>query len=200
MKVILKIVVLFILAIVVAILTSNGPGHVILFIGNYRLDLSFTTLLLAVLILYALLSYILAAFDGIYNIPANFILYRQKIARNKSSGYFNLAATNYFLGKYKSAYTNALKSISQNISINDKFPVLLLAIDAIHQMDDDKKELSRVDRLLSKLSGNEAQSYIYAQLGIINKTRNNRLYSEILTKLTTENHNLSAKAAYTQTN
>lgn len=195
MRIVLKTVLLFILAIIIATLCSYGPGHVIMFISGYRLDLSLTTLILCILVIYVVLYYLSAVLGSIYHIPSGFRHYRHKRSLIKSRNYFNIAATNYFFSEYKLAYNNALKSISQDISINDKFPVLLLALDAIHEMDDnDKNESGKIDRLLRKLSSTVERRYIYEKLTKVNKTKNNRFYSEILTKLTMQNHSLLSKA------
>jgi HemY protein len=184
MKFIFKIILLFALAIFVAILCSSGPGHVIMFLDGYRFDLSVTTLLIIVLIIYIILHYGLAIIAGIYNIPNNIVHYRQKMARIRNRSYFNQAATDYFLRNYSKAYGNALKSISQNVSLSDKFPVVLLAVDSIHLMNvDDKKQSAKIDRLISNFSTNEEKKYIYEELNQINKTKNSSLYAEILTKL-----------------
>ncbi|HLX53081.1 MAG TPA: heme biosynthesis HemY N-terminal domain-containing protein [Aquella sp.] len=184
MKLIIKIVLLFILAIIIAAVSSYGPGHVILFIGEYRLDLSFATLLVIILVVYIILHYASMFFGGVYNIPGGIRQRRHNMALIKSRNYFNLAATNYFKNEYQSAYNNALKSISQNVLVSDKFPVLLLAIDAINLMnDDDKKTLIRLNKLLTKFPTNEEKSYVRDEMIKINKTRNNRLYTEFLAKL-----------------
>jgi|GEM_PF-4377599 len=181
MKLIIKIVLLFILAIIIAAVSSYGPGHVILFVDKYRLDLSFATLLVMILILYAILHYIFIFFGGVYNIPGGIRRHRHNMAIVKSRNYFNEAATNYFQNEYQTAYNNALKSISQNISAIDKFPVLLLAIDAIHLMnDDDKKVSAKLGKCVAKLSTNDERIYVRNELTKINKTKNNRLYTEIL--------------------
>jgi uncharacterized protein HemY len=194
MKLILNFILLFVLAIIVALLLNNYSGHVILLIGEYRIDLSFITLLAIILITYLILYYIFELLNMVYNIGYSIKRYRYKMALVKSHNYFNLATTNYFLCEYKEAYNNSLKSIKQNISIRDKFPVLLLAIEAIYKItDDDKVHNTKLECLLDKLANNEAQSYVYDRLAKINKTKNHKLYTEFLTKLTLQNNNLALK-------
>lgn len=184
MKLVLQIVLLFILAIIIGTLCSYGPGHVILLIDKYRVDLSVITLLLVILVIYLILHYIFIFFGGVYHIPARIRQYQCRRALIKSRNYFNMAATNYFQGEYQKAYNNALKSMSQNVLVTDKFPVLLLAIDALHLMGDSDKKLSaKLNNLVSKFANGEEQRYVYNELAKINKTKNNRLYTEILTKL-----------------
>ncbi len=184
MKLIFKIVVLFILAVVVAGFSSYGPGHVILFIGKYRLDLSLATLMLIILIAYVALYYMFILGNSIYSIPKGIRLYRHKTAINKSRKYFNLAVTNYYQNEYQTAYDNALKSISYNVPASDKFPVLLLALDLIDLMNDSEDiSLIKLNKLVAKLVTNKERVYAYNELTKINKTRNNRLYLETLAKL-----------------
>lgn len=184
MKLILKIIILFSLATLVAILCSYGPGHVIILINKYRLDLSFTTLVLIILLAYGVLHYLFLLCGSIYHIPSGIRHYRQKMSLIRSRNYFSIAAINYFRNEYKVAYTEALRSISQDTTAYNKFPVVLLAIDAIHLMnEDDEKSLAKLSKVVSKLRSHDERNYVYAQLLKINKTKNDRFYTEILNNL-----------------
>jgi HemY protein len=184
MKLVIKIVLLFILAIFIAIMSGYGNGHVVLFMSKYRLDLSLSTLLLIVLIIYVILHYAAAFLSSIYNIPDGVRRYRRNIAINRNRNYFNLATNSYFQEEYQKAYNNALKSLSQDVPAENKLPVLLLAVDAINLMNEDEKKISaKLDRLVAKFTTNKERSYIFNELTRINKTKNDKLYTEILTKL-----------------
>ncbi|MCC2626036.1 MAG: heme biosynthesis protein HemY [Burkholderiales bacterium] len=184
MKLVIKIVLLFILAIFIAIMSGYGNGHVILLVSKYRLDLSFSTLLLVILVIYVILHYTATFFVSIYNMPRGIRRYRQNATIVKSRNYFNMATNSYFQQEYQKAYNSALKSISQDVSTDNKLPVLLLAVDAINLMNEDNTKTSvKLDKLVNKLSTNEERKFVFNELSKINKTKNNKLYMEILTKL-----------------
>lgn len=59
MKSLFKLVMLVLVAILIAVLVRSGPGHIILFIGAYRVDLSLTTFILIDLLLFFFLYYVI---------------------------------------------------------------------------------------------------------------------------------------------
>jgi hypothetical protein len=115
----------------------------------------------------------------------------------KSRNYFNIATANYFEGSYVIAYNKALKAIRTDISINNKFPLLLLAIGALYQMDieDERKISSKLDNLLAKISNKDDICYIRTELEKINNVKNDKFYSQVLNKIQAKNAKLTNSQA-----
>lgn len=67
MKVLFKLFLLVLIAIILALLINSGHAHVILFIGDYRIDLSLTMFILLDLILFLFFYYLIRIFVGIQN-------------------------------------------------------------------------------------------------------------------------------------
>lgn len=186
MKLVIKIVFLFILAIILALLSHYGPGHVVIFIGHYRLDLSISTLFISSLLVYGLGYYLITAIVELFYIPTRLNSFQKRRSAIKSRNYYNISAINFFQADYSSAYSDGLKSISKDIPLTDKFPIFLLIVESINLMDveDDGNTLDRIDKLLSKLSHEEVV-YVYRELEELNEIKNNKFYLLVLNRIKT---------------
>ena len=71
MKLIFKLLITFTILAVIAIFCANGPGHVIIFVHNYRIDLSLTSLCISIALLYLVLYTFMKSYAIIHKLFHN---------------------------------------------------------------------------------------------------------------------------------
>ena len=71
MRIIIKLFIVAILAILAAIYSNNGPGHVIILAGDYRVDMSLLSLCIGILLLFILVYYLIRFWVNMRRLPHN---------------------------------------------------------------------------------------------------------------------------------
>lgn len=142
MKIILNLLLVIILASIVGVLSHVGSGHVLIFAGSYRIDLSLATTLLILLLLYIGLYLLIRFLINICNIPSRFNRWRSKSTLLESRDYLNLAGINYLESKYDNALKNAMRSADKEQDKDNKFLALMLAFKSASFIGNQDKEES----------------------------------------------------------
>jgi HemY protein len=146
-KVVLKLLILLAVALMIAMLSSVGPGHVILFFDKYRVDLSLTALLVIILFTFLVVYYLIRFWVNLNRLPNKIRKWRAKQALLQGRNYLNSAGIHYFEGKYGNACNNALKSTSKEINKDNKFLALMLAFKSATFMRDYEKQEALLEEL-----------------------------------------------------
>ena len=148
-----RVILLLLLAGAIVFLGRYGPGHVIVFVGDYRLDLALSSLLIAVLLGFIFIYYFIRFIANINEIPNRLKKWRLAHQLLQSRKLLNNAGVNYFEGKFGSSYKNAINSIEKEINKENQFVALMLAYKASgFMMDYDKEEelIAKLDEFKDK--------------------------------------------------
>lgn len=140
MKTILKVLIIICLATAAAIYSSGGPGHVVIFLNQYRVDVSLTSLCLFVLLLYVLVYYLVRFWVNMRRLPNNMKKWRERNALKEGRSYVNNAGINYIECKFGSAYKNAMRSYKKENNKENQFLALMLAYKSASYMRNYEKE------------------------------------------------------------
>lgn len=147
MKLITRIIVIFILALIVAGISEFNTGEVIFLVNKYQIQLSVNLLIILMLILFICIYYILRIYINIRRIPSKIHNSRYKSMLVSSKTHLNQAGVHFFEGKYRSCYDSAMKSIKKEPDEDNKFMAYLLAYKSACIMRDSDKEQFLADRL-----------------------------------------------------
>ncbi len=160
MKLLLKLIIFVILAFILGFLVTSEHGQVIMLFGNYRIDLTITTLIIIVLVLYLLFYYLTRFWINLNRLPNKLRKWRARHNLLQSRNYLNSAGVNYFEGKYGSAYKNAMSSINKEFSKDNKFIALMLAFKSACYM----RNIEKQEKLLSNLDAYKEIKWQLAKL------------------------------------
>ena len=147
MKLLLKIFILLTLAIIVAFFTKFDNGHIVLFLRNYRFDMTFSLFCASLVILFILIYYLIRFMVNIHRIPNKIRRWQQNHALLTSRKYLNNAGINFFEGKYGKAYKHAVLSVAKEKNAENKFLGLMLAFKSSNYMRNYVKESEILDEL-----------------------------------------------------
>lgn len=140
MRLIIRIGVIFLLALAVANYGLFANNWVIFHISNYQYQLNLNFLLLSILILFIVIYYVLRAYINIKRLPNKIANSRMRDMLISSRKHLNEAGLHYFEGKYRSCYDSALKSIKKESSVDNQFLAYMLAYKSAGIMRDLPKE------------------------------------------------------------
>ena len=147
MKIYIRILFFVAVAIVIAFFAQFNDGHIILFLNNYRFDMTFSLFVLAVILLFIMVYYLIRASINIHRIPSKIKRWQQNHALLVSRKYLNNAGINFFEGKFGSAYKNAVLSTNKETNVENKFLGLMLAFKSSNYMRNYVKESEILDEL-----------------------------------------------------
>lgn len=147
MKLVSRIIFIFILALVVAGISELNTGEAIFLVGKYQVQLSVNLLIILLVLLFIFTYYILRIYINIRRIPSKIQNSRFKSRLVSSKIYLNQAGVHFFEGKYRSCYDNAMKSIKKEPNEDNKFMAYLIAYKSACIMRDSEKEHLLADKL-----------------------------------------------------
>ncbi|MFN8770557.1 MAG: heme biosynthesis HemY N-terminal domain-containing protein [Neisseriaceae bacterium] len=147
MKIVSKMLLLVLFACIIVILNKYGPGHVIIFVSKYRLDLALSGLILIIIITFVITYYLIRFIANINNMPDRLKQWRLRHRLLQSRKLLNIAGINYFEGKYFNSYKNAMNSIDKETNKDNQFMALMLAYKSSNFIGDYKKEEEILSRL-----------------------------------------------------
>lgn len=160
MRFAIKFLLLAAIAFLIARLSFIGPGHVIIFISRYRIDLSLTTMVLIIALIFLAIYYLTRLWVNINRIPNKIRRYQAKHALLESRKDLNNAGVHYFEGKFHSAYLSAMKSINKEISKDNKFIAYMLAFKSASYL----RNYDKQDELLTELDKYKERKWQLAKL------------------------------------
>ena len=175
MKIIFKFLIITTIAIALAFASAIGPGHVIIFISGIRVDFSFTTLLLIIVLIYAAAYLLVRLYLNLSYLPVRINKYREKKSEINGRKFLNIAGVNYIEGQYDQAYANALKASSIDNVPDNKFLALMFAFKSALQLHDYTKEKNVLSELeifddkkwqIAKLIATAESHYSMQQYGL----------------------------------
>jgi uncharacterized protein HemY len=160
LKTLLKIIIFVAIAILVAFGASSiNQSHVIMFIRDYRVDLSLTTLLIGFFVFFIVCYYILRIIFSIQDIPESIRAWSKYRAVEKKRQYLDLAMISFFAGDEKKAYKTAVKVLDSRYKERTDYTFLALSIaiktaSSMKNVDKDKllKDLEKYDSHKFKLA------------------------------------------------
>lgn len=142
MKLFLRIIILFLLALSVAGLSLFDDGTVVIYVSKYQIQLSLNLLITLFISFSAIIYYGVRMYANIKNLPARIKKARANSALLISQKNLSSAGLHFFEGKYLSCYTSALKAAKKSVNPDSQFIAYLLALKSANVMQDQEKELS----------------------------------------------------------
>lgn len=130
MKFLFRSILILLLATMLVLLSKYGPGHVIIFISQYRLDMALSTIVIAILLVFIIAYYLIRFVATINSMPGRLKQWHSSYQLLQSRKFLNRAGLNYFEGNYTSIYKNAKSSITKEVNKENKFLALMLAYKA----------------------------------------------------------------------
>ncbi|MBY0379244.1 MAG: hypothetical protein K2P99_02465 [Burkholderiales bacterium] len=175
-----RLILLLLLAGAIVFLGKYGPGHVIVFIGDYRLDFALSSLLIAIILVFIFIYYSIRFIANINQMPSRLKKWRLAHQLLQSRKFLNNSGINYFEGKFGSSYKNAINSIGKETNKENQFVALMLAYKASGFMRNYDKE----EELIGKLDGFKDKKWQLAKyVAIAENQYYRRLYGKCLDNL-----------------
>ena len=136
-------------------LNSIETGHVIIFMGSYRLDLSLIATLIMILIIFLVLYYLLNALGGLRKLPNIIKSWFYNYSAKKRQKQLELTMMYYFADEHAKAYKSASRLIeSMKDKTNARFLALCIAVET-----SDKTETTTTKKLYHELNSYGARKY-----------------------------------------
>lgn len=148
MRIFIRLLILFALAVGLAVGARYNPGNVVLFYPPYRIDLSLNFFLFLVLVLFVVLYLVIRAIVSTRKLPRKVALYRQSKREKDSNKALREALKALFEGRFGHAEKAAMRAteLAENASVAS-----LIGARAAHHM-------SQFERRDSWFSGIEADN------------------------------------------
>lgn len=180
MKLFIKTLVIFALALAVAGFGLFNNGTVAIYIASYKIELSLNLLILLWLLSVVIIYYAFRILINIKRLPNKIHRARVRNALVAARQRLNFAGLHYFEGKYRSCYENALKSLKREASKDNKFLAYMLAYRAANIMRDQEKE----DKIATELEQfSEPKWQLAKHLLIAENFYNHQLYGQAIDHL-----------------
>lgn len=136
MKALIWIIILFALAVAIALASSIYTGNVYIVLEQYQIRVNLHAFVLGLLLLVVVLYLLVQLLASILNVPGRmqrFGLHRQE---RKAVGSLNAAGLAFFEGKFQKAEQEAAKVLSNKEAGDNRSLALMVAASAADQMDD----------------------------------------------------------------
>lgn len=147
MRFVFWVVGLFALAVLIGLASTINTGYAILFVPPYRMEVSFNFLIIAVVLL-ILLAYAVLRLLGIAaNLPHEVRTYQRQKKLKASRHALREAAISLFEGRFQRAEREAIKSIDDEYSAENRGLALLIAARSAAGMQDDGRRDGYLARL-----------------------------------------------------
>ena len=180
MKLFIKTLVIFALALAVAGFGLFNNGVVAIYVASYKIELSLNLLILLWLLSVVVIYYSFRILINIKRIPNKIHRARVRNALVAARQRLNFAGLHYFEGKYRSCYENALKSLKREANKDNKFLAYMLAYRAANIMRDQEKE----DKIATELEQfSEPKWQLAKHLLIAENFYNHQLYGQAIDHL-----------------
>jgi len=140
MKFIIKLILLIAVAILIAFMSHNGHGHVIAFVGKYRLDISLGSVILGTVLLFICSYGLIRIVVNVMHIPSSLSGWWRRRETQKSHKYLTASILSYFSGNYKAVYKYAMRATSKESQSDDKVVTSLLAFLSLGHMGQDARQ------------------------------------------------------------
>lgn len=147
MRFIIRLIILFVIALAIAGVSLLDSGVVLIYIHKYQIKLSLNLLILLVLLIFTVIYYLLRVYINLKRLPNKIQRSRAKNLLISSRKHLNYAGLHFFEGKYRSCYDSAMKSIKKELNVDNKFLAYMLAYKSASIMRDQKKEEEITDRI-----------------------------------------------------
>lgn len=180
MKLFIKTLVIFALALAVAGFGFFNNGAVAIYVASYKIELSLNLLILLWLLSVVVIYYSFRILINVKRIPNKIHRARVRNALVAARQRLNFAGLHYFEGKYRSCYENALKSLKREANKDNKFLAYMLAYRAANIMRDQEKE----DKIATELEQfSEPKWQLAKHLLIAENFYNHQLYGQAIDHL-----------------
>ena len=140
MKLFIRLIIIFLLALAVAGFSKFNTGGVVIDLFQYQIQLSLNLLLVIWLISFIILYYVLRLVINLHRLPNKLLRARTRRGLILSRKNLNLAGLYYFEGRFRNCYDNAIRSIKYELNQNNKFLAYMLAFRSASMMKDRIKE------------------------------------------------------------
>ena len=180
MKLFIKTLVIFALALAVAGFGLFNNGVVAIYVASYKIELSLNLLILLWLLSVIVIYYVFRILINVKRLPNKIHRARVRNALVAARQRLNFAGLHYFEGKYRSCYENALKSLKREANKDNKFLAYMLAYRAANIMRDQEKE----DKIATELEQfSEPKWQLAKHLLIAENFYNHQLYGQAIDHL-----------------
>lgn len=140
MKLIMRVLIVFAVALAIAGISLFDTGSVIFYLREYQIELSVNLLIIVLLAIFAIMYYMVRSYVNLRRLPLKIQRSQAKNRLAASRKFLNSAGVHFFEGRYRSCLNDALKSIKKESSLDNQFLAYMLAYKSATIMRDNKSK------------------------------------------------------------
>ncbi len=175
MKALIWIIVLFAVAVGVALAASVYTGNVYVVLPHYQIRVNLHAFILGLLALVVVLYLLVQLIAGILHVPARMQRFGLRRQERKATGSLNAAGLAFFEGRFQKAEQEAAKVLANKEAGDNRALALMLAANAADQMDD----IALRDRYLQDVAQLPAKNQLSRHLLLAESALSRRDYPTV---------------------